>query len=43
MAAMVHGRSDDREALQRLQLDAPHGLRATLDARLVALALSKTA
>ena len=43
MAAMAHGRSDDREALQRMQLDAPHGLRATLDTRLVALALSKTA
>jgi acyl-CoA hydrolase len=42
-AASTSGRSDDREALQRMRLDAPRGLRARLDARLVALALSKTA
>jgi hypothetical protein len=42
IAALASGRSDDREALQRMQLDAPHGLREWLDARLVALALSKT-
>ena len=41
-AALASGRSDDREALQRMQLDAPRGLRESLDARLVALALSKT-
>ncbi|MFT3897939.1 MAG: acetyl-CoA hydrolase/transferase C-terminal domain-containing protein [Thermomonas sp.] len=42
-AAIGAGRGNDREALQRMQLDAPRGLRAWLDARLVALALSKTA
>jgi hypothetical protein len=42
-AAISHGRIDDREALQRMQLDAPRGLRQWLDARLVSLALSKTA
>jgi acyl-CoA hydrolase len=42
-AALLHGRSDDREALQRMQLDAPRGLREMLDARLVSLALAKTA
>jgi len=42
-AALLHGRSDDREALQRMKLDAQRGLRESLDARLVALALSKTA
>jgi len=42
-AAMTGGRSDDREALQRMKLDQPRGLRESLDARLVALALSKTA
>ena len=43
VAATAHGRSDDREALRRMELDAPRGLRESLDARLVALALSKTA
>jgi acyl-CoA hydrolase len=42
-AALVTGRSEDREALQRMQLDAPRGLRESLDARLVSLALSRTA
>ena len=41
-AALLHGRSDDREALQRMKLDAPRGLREMLDARLVSLALAKT-
>ena len=43
VAATAHGRSDDREALRRMELDAPRGPRESLDARLVALALSKTA
>jgi acyl-CoA hydrolase len=43
IAAMMHGRSDDHEALQRMKLDAARGFRESLDARLVALALSKTA
>lgn len=42
IAALASGRSDDREVLQRMQLDAPRGFREMLDARLVALALSKT-
>jgi hypothetical protein len=42
LAALAAGRSDDREALQRMRLDEPKGLRASLDARLVSLALSKT-
>ena len=43
MAATTHGLGGDREALQRMKLDAPRGPRESLDARLVALALSKTA
>lgn len=43
VAAITGSRSDDHGALQRMALDAPHGLREWLDARLVALALSKTA
>jgi acyl-CoA hydrolase len=43
LSALAGGRSDDREALQRMKLDAPRGLREMLDARLVSLALSKTA
>ena len=35
-------KSDDHEALQRMNLDRPRGLREMLDARLVSLALSKT-
>jgi hypothetical protein len=42
LSALAGGRSDDREALQRMKLDAPRGLREMLDARLVSLALSKT-
>jgi acyl-CoA hydrolase len=42
IAALVSGKSEDREALQRMQLDAPRGLHEWLDARLVALALSRT-
>ncbi|GAA5004512.1 acetyl-CoA hydrolase [Pseudoluteimonas lycopersici] len=41
-AALATGKSDDREALQRMKLDAPRGLREWLDARLVSFALSKT-
>jgi len=43
VAAVSHGRSEDREAMQRMNLDAPRGWRESLDARLVALALAKTA
>lgn len=43
ITAIACGRSDDREALQRMKLDTPRGLREWLDARLVVLALSKTA
>ena len=43
VSALAGGHSDDREALQRMKLDAPRGLAEWLDAKLVALALSKTA
>jgi hypothetical protein len=42
IAAITGARSDDREALRRMKLDAPRGLREWLDERLVALALSRT-
>jgi hypothetical protein len=42
IAAITGGRSDDREALQRMRLDAPRGLREWLDARLVSLGLQRT-
>lgn len=42
LAALAGGRGDDRESLQRMGLDRPRGLRESLDARLVSLALSKT-
>ena len=42
-SALGHGRGNDQEALQRMDLAQPRGLRESLDARLVALALSKTA
>jgi acyl-CoA hydrolase len=41
-AANAHGGSGDLEALQRMGLDAPKDWRERLDARLVALALTKT-
>ena len=42
-AAMAQRHGSDGAALQRMGLDQPRGLRETLDARLVALALAKTA
>ena len=41
--ALVAGRSDDAEAMQRMGLDAPAGLRARIEARLLALALERSA
>ena len=42
VSVLAGGHSDDREALQRMKLDAPRGLAEWLDAKLVALALSRT-
>ena len=43
VTAILGGRSHDREALQRMRLDAPRGPREWLEARLVSLGLSKSA
>ena len=43
LAALAQGRSHDLSALQRMGLDAPKGLRARLEARLVAHALNRSA
>lgn len=43
LAALRHAASPDREAMQRMGLEAPRGLRERLSARLVALALRRSA
>ncbi|MEN4904228.1 acetyl-CoA hydrolase/transferase C-terminal domain-containing protein [Luteimonas sp. TWI1437] len=43
LAALREGRTDDTAALQRMALDAPHGLQERLLARLLALGLRRTA
>ena len=42
-AALVSGGSDDAEAMQRMQLAAPSGMKERLTARLLRLALRRTA
>ena len=42
LSAILHGRSDDREALRRMRLDAPRGIDEWIEARLVGLALTAT-
>ena len=42
LSAILHGRSDDRQALQRMQLDAPRGVGEWIEARLVGLGLVQT-
>ncbi len=42
-AALASGTTDDDEAMQRMQLAAPSGLKERLQARLLALALRRTA
>ena len=42
LASLRDGRTGDREALARMQLDSPRGLGETLLARLLALALNRT-
>lgn len=41
--ALLHGRSDDAEALRRMDLEVPRGPGERLEARLLALALRRTA
>ena len=42
LSAVLHGHSDDREALHRMGLDAPRGIGQWIEARLVGLGLVRT-
>jgi acyl-CoA hydrolase len=42
LSAILHGHSDDVEALRRMRLDAPRGIGQWIEARLVRLGLSQT-
>ena len=42
LSAILHGHSDDHEALRRMQLDAPRGVGEWIEARLVGLGLAMT-
>ena len=42
LSAILHGHSDDLEALRRMRLDAPRGIGQWIEARLVGLGLSRT-
>jgi len=42
LSAILHGHSDDVEALRRMRLDAPRGIGEWIEARLVGLGLTRT-
>jgi hypothetical protein len=42
LSAVLHGHSDDREALRRMRLDAPRSVGQWIEARLVGLGLVRT-
>ena len=42
LSAIVHGRSEDHEALRRMRLDTPRGIGEWIETRLVGLGLSHT-
>src|SRR5690606_9146685 len=43
VSAVLNGRSDDRDALQRMDLEAPQGVGEWIQARLLGQALARTA